>query len=318
MKRFTLILTALVIFNCHKPPPPPINATMDYEIYPTAKDSRGHWNVKVEFPDQPAPLVEGQSYTKKVSVELGELCFIYKVDAFNGLDRGDVVEMDTFVYDEVGRTLYERSEHKETPSHFNSFWPLEADALTETIDVHMHAHVTKSDEPARAHWNIMLWCAPVSSPPSQASDYYTLIRAGTLPDDYTKDCDGSTGMVYALCKQRQALWHQGYKGPEYAIIYCRDRLDIIGLEAEEIDDYVSAGELLIGKTDRFITRLPMEHADFPGRSVVRNTFYRDFQSDLQKHLIRSEEHNASTQTDPCRQNEDYDNIRGWCQKCWKE
>ncbi len=133
-----------------------------YKIFKSNKDSRGHWNIKIEFPEQPAYIDMGKHYTKKVRVPLGEKCFVYQVDTFNGLDRGDIVEMDTFVYDSAGRALYQRSLHKETPAMYDSFCPRETDALTDSVDIHMHAHVTKSDEPARAHWNIMLWCRGVS------------------------------------------------------------------------------------------------------------------------------------------------------------
>jgi len=146
------------LFGGSMPPPPPPPEPGEYVTHVTGKDVRGHFNIKIEFPSQPANISQGQDYTKKVKVRLPSNCVIYKVDAFNGLDRGDIVEMDTFVYDKVGRALYQRSLHKETPAMYNSYWPIECDALTDSVDVHMHAHVTKSDEPARAHWNIMLWC----------------------------------------------------------------------------------------------------------------------------------------------------------------
>lgn len=153
------------LLDSSSPPPPPQPPTppqpppeKEYELYPTGKDKRGHFNVKIEFPKQPSDISQGQSFTQKVKVKLPEECVIYRVDSFNGLDRGDIVEMDTFVYDESGRVLYQRSLHKETLAMYDSFCPRECDALTRSVDIHMHAHVTKSDEPARAHWNIMLWC----------------------------------------------------------------------------------------------------------------------------------------------------------------
>ncbi len=145
------------LFGGTMPPPPPPEPE-EYKLYITGKDPRGHFNVKIEFPEQPASISQGQDYTLKVNVPLPGQCVIYQADSFNGLDRGDIVEMDTFIYDQYGRVLYQRSLHKETPAMYDSFHPLECDAVTDRVAVHMHAHVTKSDEPARAHWNIMLWC----------------------------------------------------------------------------------------------------------------------------------------------------------------
>ena len=319
-----IILTVALMFvvigvtACPSSQPASIMAGEDYEYHLTAKDSRGHWNVKIEFPDQPAEIIQGQDYTKKVTVELNDKCWLYKVDTFNGLDRGDIVEMDTFVYDDTGRVLYQRSLHKESPAMYNSFWPIESDAVTSAVDIHMHAHVTKSDEPARAHWNVMLWCAPVKDEPTNgdSGNYYTLIRAGVLPEDYTQDCTGATSMVLELCVQRQNLWHQGYTGPIYALENCRSNLSTIGLDDAELDKYVSDAEQLLIETDRFITRLPMEIEDYQGRSVVNKEYYEPFQVRLKAHLAESEQHNAATQTDPCREQHAYDGLKGWCGRCY--
>jgi hypothetical protein len=138
-----------------------MTAAGGYEIHSSAKDPRGYWTVKVSFPDQPAPIDRTRSYTKQVRVKLPETCWMYQIDTFNGLDRGDIVEMDTFVYDQYGRVLYQRSLHKETLGIFDSFEPRKVDAVTRNIQIHMHAHVTDPDEPARAHWTVHLWCAPI-------------------------------------------------------------------------------------------------------------------------------------------------------------
>lgn len=143
------------------PPPPPPD---EYEIFVSDTDPRGHFNVKIEFKNQPAVINSTTDYTKKLDIPLGETSYVYKIDTFNGLDREDIVEMDTFIYDKYGRVLYQRSLHKETPAMFNSYWPIATDAVTDEITVHMHAHVTDPDQPpdkqARAHWNVVLWCAP--------------------------------------------------------------------------------------------------------------------------------------------------------------
>jgi len=153
----------------------------------------------------------------------------------------------------------------------------------------------------------------------QAKDYYTLDLAGTLPADYTQDCRDATGMVLKLCVQRQELIWQGYRGPNKARYDCRDELHVIGVDPEDLDalvERVEGPEGLLARLDRFIVRLPMENSDFPGRSVVRKEYYRAFQNDLVAHLEEAGIYNDATQTDPCRQTEAYDNLQGWCEKCY--
>lgn len=170
--------------------------------------------------------------------------------------------------------------------------------------------------PGGMHFEEDKGCVPDPPPPPPPEAYYTLARAGTLPADYTADCTGATGMVLDLCEQRQNLWHQGFKGPDFALLHCRNYLPVIGLDPAEIDHFASVGWDLIRETDRFITRLPMENENYPDRSVVRKDFYKPFQANLVAHLKRSEEHNAATQTDPCRKYHAYDGLQGWCEKCY--
>jgi hypothetical protein len=301
-------------------------------------DEASRYTIAITFGDYPV-VVHGGSEDlvrhDRYEITLPQSFQVYASDSFLGLDRGDIGEFDVFAYINGVIPVHKRSKHKEIPSDYNAYEPQYYWATGRKLVVDLSTRVTGRNEllsdaaidayrggdrlTARPHYALYLYAYKVgnSPPPLGSKAYYTLARAGTLPDDYTKDCTGATGMVWALCKQRQALWNQGYRGPEFALTYCRSHLPDIGLSPAEIEEYVKAGQSLISRTHHFITRLPLENEDYPGRSVVRKEFYETFQGNLVAHLKRSEEHNAATQTDPCRQTKAYDNLKGWCENCYR-
>jgi hypothetical protein len=328
---------ALVLFfaiSC-----PALAANENYELVVLGPDEASRYTIAITFGDYPV-VVRGGSEDlvrhDRYEITLPQSFQVYASDSFLGLDRGDIGEFDVFAYINGVIPVHKRSKHKEIASDYNAYEPQYYWATGRTLVVDLSTRVTGRNEllsdaainayrggdrlTARPHYALYLYAyrvgEPQPPPPDGSKAYFTLARAGTLPPDYTKDCRGATGMVFDLCKQRQALWNQGYKGPEHALADCRSHLPDIGLSPAEIEDYVTAGKSLISQAHRFITRLPMENEDYPGRSVVRREFYGTFQGYLVAHLKRSEKHNQATQTDPCRQTKVYDNLQGWCDQCY--
>jgi hypothetical protein len=281
-----------------------------YDLHVTGKDSRGHWNAKIEFPDQPAGIQQDQSYTKKVKVNLPEKCWLYKVDAFNGLDRGDVVEMDTFVYDGVGRVLYQRSEHKESSrAMYNSFWPIEADAITSRVDIHMHAHVTEATELARAHWNVMLWCAPVKSSPSgDPSDYISKGRA----EDILAKMEDSRSDIYVGT-------YSGWRDEEHVAVHCAWACEeYFDKTPAEMAAFAETGRALGVRQGHFkdnlvkINKRCDQDERFCDATEVAKVNWDPYAEKCRAHRTVANWHREVVRGDPlCT--DPYDSIKGWCE-----
>lgn len=305
-----LACCCLIALGCGGPDPVEIVADDSYVLHPTAKDSRGHWNAKVEFPDQAAPIEQGQSYTKKVVVELPEECWLYKVDTFNGLDRGDIVEMDTFVYDRVGRALYQRSLHKESEAMYNSFWPIATDAITDRVGIHMHAHVTKADELARAHWNVMLWCAPVKGSSTDPSDYVSKSRAKRI--------------LEKMRDSRSDIWldaWSGWRDEEYVAVRCAWGCEeYFDKTPSEMEAFSVVGMKLLQRQAGFksnlgkVNRLCPEDARFCEVTEVATKSWDPYAEKCRAHRTVANWHREVAQQDPlAKECDPFDSIMGWCQ-----
>jgi hypothetical protein len=153
---------------------------------------------------------------------------------------------------------------------------------------------------------------------NDCSRFVSQARVGKPPDeDYTLSCWGATDMLWDLCKQRQDLMWDGLRNPAFALQNCPDQLFLIELKASELETFVAAGQGLLPRLDRFFSRLQSDHPSCEGKTVVNKDFYKAFQRDLQSHLAMAGYFNHQTQQDPCREHTAYDNLRGWCQKCYK-
>ena len=83
-----------------------------------------------------------------------------RLHVFHGLDRGDIVEMDTEIHAN-GKTLYVRSEHKETAAPFDAWETWDPTDYTEevrSVEVHVLCRVNgrrpDGKLQARPHWGI--------------------------------------------------------------------------------------------------------------------------------------------------------------------
>lgn len=100
--------------------------------------------------------------------------------SFHGLDRGDVVEMDTEVWDhDRNRPLYLRSDHKESLSHFDA-WKNHVIQRLEHVDYVRISFLCRYNGPSavqqlkthvRPHWGVHLLG---SSPDVTVRNLYTL------------------------------------------------------------------------------------------------------------------------------------------------
>jgi len=83
--------------------------------------------------------------------------WLKQIWSFHGVDRGNLVEMDTEVWDyEVNRPLYLRSTHKETNGIYNSWIPYRPEKIfVEKLRIVFHCHTT-DDKKIRAHWGLHL------------------------------------------------------------------------------------------------------------------------------------------------------------------
>lgn len=285
MKRFSVVLV-LAVFACASTPQPPIDPP-DYDTYTlavTEKDANGYWNASIEFPNQPVPINAEQDYTGQVVVDLNKVCNVYQVSSFNGLDRGDIVEMDTFVYDQTGRVLYQRSKHKETLSDFDSFevWP--TIASTKLVSIHMHAHVTDPTEPARAHWNVTVWCGPGedTEPPPDTCEAQCAPGQHAIVNDQCRCSKDYYVMSQAENLHEEALnWdarliYDGYRNPLYARENCGDSvLPYKGFTSwgeinPVMDRSLEAKTRLYGAdgTGGYYSNLLKHNRHFTGRSMV--------------------------------------------------
>lgn len=98
------------------------------------------------FEREPEVIAGGDE--KNVLREHYELAFetegeIRGISSFHGLDSGDIVEMDTYVYSEKGIPLFARSDHKEVSSHFDAWKVLEPSVIVmgKRIDVDLLCRV---------------------------------------------------------------------------------------------------------------------------------------------------------------------------------
>lgn len=83
-----------------------------------------------------------------------------RLHVFHGLDKGDIVEMDTEIHAN-GKTLYVRSEHKETSEPFDAWetWdPADFSEYVQSLEIHLVCRVTGKNPfgalIARPHWGI--------------------------------------------------------------------------------------------------------------------------------------------------------------------
>jgi len=159
-------------------------------------------------------------------------------------------------------------------------------------------------------------CECPAPPPVGEKRYFELSKVGVPPDG--NDCDVATLMMRDLCFLRhyELIW-EGYRNPAFALLNCKDNLGVIGVTEFELTRYIVEGDELIGEADKFLYRLPIEHEDWPGRSMVRKTVYNDFYARALAHMEKGRAFNAKTQLDPCRETKEYDNLRGWCAKCYQ-
>lgn len=163
-------------------------------------------------------------------------------------------------------------------------------------------------------------CAEDAEPPPPVIDcsiYYTLTNIGTPPNG--QDCDSATGMMKELCfiRHYDLIW-AGYRNPKYAIDYCGDKLDDINISYNWLNDQVDVGDELIKEIDRkYLPRMADEpNTKCPGRSVVRKEAYKDFKARYNRHMDTIDLAHKATQDTVCRDIKAFDNLQGWCCKCY--
>lgn len=151
----------------------------------TKKDKRGHFQLQFKW--DPVFVTKEKPFMERVNEEkiapLDKPVSIYKVSSFIGFDRGDVAEAGIVVFDEAGRAIYERSEHKEAGIVRFKWWQVwgkqsigicmfdaikaaDTDALTSSVSIHLDAWPTglnpakhTLENIARPHFLVTLWCA---------------------------------------------------------------------------------------------------------------------------------------------------------------
>ena len=115
------------------------------------------------FIEHPPLMVGGGDerfvYDDQIKVQIGGRT-VREVFVFHGLDRGDIVEMDTSIYiDNVA--IFLRSEHKEDLAAFNSWQSQKVFVSGQTVRIAVSCRVTGVNTilnrlAARPHWGIWL------------------------------------------------------------------------------------------------------------------------------------------------------------------
>lgn len=149
--------------------------------FPTLTDSRGRYQILLRFSWAPMLLEDTSLIRRYENYKLPCKAEIYKISTFLGWDRGDIGECGVGIFDESGRSIYERTDHKEagvhqlnfwvwksqliSTAHFNATHVAETDAVTQNISIHVDAWPTGINmlkhtmKPmVRPDLNIRLWC----------------------------------------------------------------------------------------------------------------------------------------------------------------
>lgn len=157
----------------------------------------------------------------------------------------------------------------------------------------------------------------VESPPTDCSIYFTLSNVGTPPNG--EDCDSATNMMRELCFIRHyELIYPGFRNLKYGEDYCSDKVPLLGISNAALSAAVDTGDALIKEIDRkYLPRMAEENSRCPGRSVVQKEVYRDFKNvRLANHMDTAYHMHGLTQETECRQEKEFDNLQGWCCKCF--
>jgi hypothetical protein len=331
------------------PPPPPDDLTegkLDLIYHVQGPESRQ--DITVKWPQNMMPLtLEGGTekdaapvatkgggslavgenrgvYRGRFNIDFDEERYVESITVFHGLDRGDIVEMDTLIYGPNNERLVMRSDHKEVMGNYDAFQKYQVQ-LNKVKQLYVHItlrvngkqmnpeHPRHWEVSARGHWGIEIetWKSEPDQgggnggvdpppPPDPSSFYLDLNRAKLLKKELE-------------IRQQYMIW-AGVRDPEYAAHHCPQLLDkILHTSPQNLDLYAERGQALYDEAAKFVTRLDVEHKDYPGRSMVRKGYWKEFRERYDQHLDRADDLRALAQRDPIRQEKAYDSIKGWCQ-----
>jgi hypothetical protein len=257
----------------------------------------------------------------KYTIDLGKEYDLSRFLVFHGKNAGDVMEMDTYVYDQYGNMLVARSDHKETLSDYDAWREYNVPARTSQLAVHL---VARTNGRSLGDSSIVGYSGEVFSMP-----HYGLRIQGRLPDGVGNG-GGGGGVDPAkekyLTLERAATLYQESNHRQQSMIWagCRDLLyasdhcklaveTILKSSPAELGDLGVKGSDLYSEMDRMRDKLLTEHQEHPGRSMVRKEVWIELNERYSAHEDRADELRHLAQQDPIREQHPYDSLKGWCQ-----
>jgi hypothetical protein len=192
MRLFELVVASLVVVACSRTPPIKV-----YDSPPTSTESL---KVVLDRPDrmfiEHLPIVvaggdEAFVYRDAIMISIAGRR-LREVFIFNGLDRGDVAEVDTSVSVD-GVPVFLRSMHKEDVFTFDSWESKRVNVVGQWLRIDILCRTTGPNERARhlasrPHWGIWLRFHPVPprvDEPVMLGDHIHGFTAFTLVETYS-------------------------------------------------------------------------------------------------------------------------------------
>ena len=322
------------------PPPPPVEdpTTGKLELAVSKADTLGRRTFTVLYPEGLFPLTLEGGSERSAKPQLGEgggealgdnsgvlrcayevefptMCDLTAVDVFQGLDRGDIVEMDTEVHDQYGRAVHQNSDHKECTGNYPAWIRYPVEARTKKLLIHHVCRVNGNSEfrtldlVARPHFGVRLQVRELS---------------GSQPNGGANGGDTDENAFITMPRaEKEIIWinnhlniWSGVYDVNYVVGHCKWALEGNPFEMTEGEMRTLAANYheLIDEGADLTRRLREEHPQFPGRSTCKKDKFSEFKAKLVRMNEIVEELRKATDGWPGK-GVDYDSIKGFCQYC---
>jgi hypothetical protein len=224
--------------------------------------------------------------------------------------------MDTFVYDQYQRALYLRSEHKEVPGNFNSYWSKQCSSRTKRLIVHHNVRVNgknydnhgnipyDGEWKCTPHFGLRIYAQPIG-------DHDVVTEPS--PQDYSHlvSTDRATELQSRIDKEMN-IW-QGVYDIQHVLANCQwafpkyfDESELRSIR-QQYYDIIEEGKRLIRNLDEL-------HHEAEGRTIVEKVTVSDFLKRLEVLNDITDEYRERVENWPGAGVE-YNSIKGWCEYC---
>jgi hypothetical protein len=319
------------------PPPPPDSLTSGkLPLEASHADSLGRLTFAARYPKGVFPLLLEGGYERdakpiagesggaaidenagvlrcRYEVELPETMDVTAIDSFHGLNRGDIVEMDTEIHDQFNRAVFHRSDHKEVHGNYDAWVHLPVRARTKKLSIGHTLRVNgKNMDPhgiipyhgqfrAVGHFGVRIQAQQIGDnpvlpePTPNYNEYVTSDRVQELQGRISEEMNiwaGVRDINYVLgnCSWQQ-LWDEGE----------------LRRTAKQYVEIIEEGE-------RLKRNLSIPHSDTDGRSMVKKETVSEFLRRLGALNATVEGYRNDVESWPGGGSH-YNSIKGWCKYC---